>query len=126
MCAKYRILRGQAISYKNSTGSDANDCPRPFVVEASSLHRIPGRLEAGNVYLAPGDREVLVSGDVLSIDGLPQGPERHMPIDALFRSLGESRGKRVIGIIFSGMGSDGTLGLRAIKDAGGITFAQEP
>jgi two-component system, chemotaxis family, CheB/CheR fusion protein len=43
-----------------------------------------------------------------------------------FRSLAEDQGARAIGVVLSGMGSDGTLGLRTIKAEGGITFAQEP
>jgi two-component system CheB/CheR fusion protein len=49
-----------------------------------------------------------------------------MPIDAFFRSLAEDRGEMSIGIILSGTGTDGTLGLRAIHGAGGILMIQEP
>ena len=48
-----------------------------------------------------------------------------MPIDYLFRSLGEEVGNRAMGVILSGTGSDGSLGLKAIKAEAGITFAQE-
>ena len=49
-----------------------------------------------------------------------------MPIDLFLRSLAEDQAHNAIGIIFSGNGSDGTLGLEAIKGADGITFAQDP
>ncbi len=49
-----------------------------------------------------------------------------MPIDIFFRSLAEHEGGRSIGVILSGTASDGTLGLKAIKEEGGITFCQEP
>ena len=50
---------------------------------------------------------------------------QHMPIDHFFQSLAEKEGSRSIGVILSGVATDGTLGLAAIKAAGGITFAQD-
>ena len=49
-----------------------------------------------------------------------------LPIDFFFRSLAEDQRERSAGVILSGMGSDGTLGLRAIKAMAGITLVQEP
>ncbi len=49
-----------------------------------------------------------------------------MPIDAFLRSLAEDQGEKAIGIILSGTGTDGTLGLRAIIGAGGIALVQDP
>jgi len=48
----------------------------------------------------------------------------HRPVDILFLSLAEKRGPNVIGVILSGSGSDGAKGIQAIKEAGGITFAE--
>jgi two-component system CheB/CheR fusion protein len=50
---------------------------------------------------------------------------RNMPIDSFLRALAADRGNQALGVVLSGTASDGTLGLRAIKAAGGITFAQE-
>jgi two-component system CheB/CheR fusion protein len=50
----------------------------------------------------------------------------HMPIDIFFRSLAEDMERRAIGIVLSGTGSDGTLGSRAIKEAGGMLMVQDP
>ena len=50
---------------------------------------------------------------------------RNMPIDSFFRALAADRGSEAVGVVLSGTASDGTLGLQAIKAAGGITFAQE-
>ena len=49
-----------------------------------------------------------------------------LPIDYFFRSLGEDQKEKAIGIVLSGTGTDGTLGLKAIKGAGGMTMAQAP
>ena len=50
---------------------------------------------------------------------------RNMPIDSFLRALAADRGSKALGVVLSGTASDGTLGLQAIKAAGGITFAQE-
>jgi len=49
-----------------------------------------------------------------------------LPIDFFFRSLAEDRQERSIAVILSGMGTDGTLGLKTIKEKGGVAFVQEP
>ena len=48
----------------------------------------------------------------------------HRPVDILFLSLAEERGPNVIGVILSGSGSDGAKGIQAIKETGGLTFAE--
>ncbi|PWU11468.1 MAG: hypothetical protein C5B51_02600 [Terriglobia bacterium] len=55
-----------------------------------------------------------------------QAATPHMPIDHFFRSLAEDQGSKAIGVVLSGTASDGTLGLKAIKEAGGIALAQDP
>src|SRR5205823_14210685 len=49
-----------------------------------------------------------------------------LPVDFFFRSLARDQGEKAVGIILSGNGTDGTLGLRAIKEAGGLAVVQEP
>lgn len=56
----------------------------------------------------------------------PRGPGRQLPIDSFLRSLAQDKGSNAIGIVLSGTASDGTLGLKAIKAEGGITFVQDP
>ena len=53
-------------------------------------------------------------------------PGRNLPVDHFLRSLAADQGSKAIGIVLSGTASDGTLGLKAVKAEGGITFAQEP
>ena len=66
-----------------------------------------------------------ISNDVLHLRNRDPAEELHRPVDILFLSLAEKRRTKVIGVILSGSGSDGTKGIRAIKAAGGITFAEE-
>ena len=76
------------------------------------------------VYVIPSDRDVAIVGGNLQL--VPRDKERpHHPIDRFFRSLADDQGHRAIGVILSGNATDGTLGLREIKAAGGITFAQD-
>jgi two-component system, chemotaxis family, CheB/CheR fusion protein len=57
----------------------------------------------------------------------PTEPRGHrLPIDFFFRSLAEEKGEKAICVILSGTGSDGSLGARAVKEAGGLVLAQEP
>src|SRR5438105_6195756 len=74
------------------------------------------------VYVQPPNKCVIVKDGALT---LVRRTERlNVAIDQFFESLAEARGARAIGVILSGTGSDGTAGLRAIKAAGGLTFAQ--
>ncbi len=70
--------------------------------------------------------------DIEIIDGLlylvkRQLPcQQHLPADHFFQSLADEQNEFAIGVVFSGMGADGTAGLQAIKNKNGLTFAQEP
>ena len=79
---------------------------------------------ANHVYVIPPQCNLGISNGVLQTPPRPTNG-RNMPIDAFFRALALERGSRALGVVLSGTGSDGTLGLQAIKAAGGITFAQE-
>src|SRR5881227_1656422 len=78
--------------------------------------------EPNAVYVQPPDKCVIAKNSKLT---LVRRTERlNIAIDHFFESLAEECGSRAIGIVLSGTGSDGTAGLRAIKAAGGLTFAQ--
>ena len=82
------------------------------------------RVQANRVYAIPPRFNLSISNGVLDIlDRPPTG--RNMPIDSFFSALAADRGSGSVGVILSGTASDGTLGLQAIKAAGGIVFAQE-
>src|SRR5438105_7851425 len=75
------------------------------------------------VYVQPPNKCVIVKDGALTL--IRRTERLNVAIDHFFESLAEERGSRAIGVILSGMGSDGTAGLRAIKAAGGLTFAQD-
>ncbi len=80
-----------------------------------------------HVYVIPPNADISLHGDMLSVvaRGKSKGAP-HLPIDSFFRSLAIARGRQAIGVVLSGTASDGTEGLRAIKDEHGITLAQDP
>lgn len=92
------------------------------VHEATHLRRI----EPDTVYVIPPNAELTVSGGLLRLAESMQPRGMRLPIDVLFASLAREQGERAIGVVLSGMGSDGRQGLQAIKTQGGLTLAQLP
>ncbi len=82
------------------------------------------RVEANHIYVIAPRRNLGISGGVLRTPPRPANG-CNMPVDAFFRELAADRGSKALGVVLSGTASDGTLGLQAIKAAGGITFAQD-
>ncbi|MDR3414488.1 MAG: chemotaxis protein CheB [Formivibrio sp.] len=84
------------------------------------------KVQPGCVYVIPPNRDLSILHDCLYLLE-PIAPHGlRLPIDFFFRSLAEDRQEQAIGVILSGMGSDGTLGLRAIKERGGLVLVQDP
>lgn len=83
-------------------------------------------VKPNHVYIIPPNRnmEIFHGKLQLSISDAPRG--LRMSIDTFLRSLAEDQMENAVGIILSGTGTDGTIGLRAILDAGGIALVQEP
>jgi two-component system chemotaxis response regulator CheB len=83
----------------------------------------------GHVYIAPGDRHLLLVRDgARYVCKLDDGPavNRHKPsVDVLFRSVAQQAGRNAIGVILTGMGKDGAVGLKEMRDAGSPTIAQD-
>src|SRR5436309_5319239 len=81
------------------------------------------RPQPNTVYVQPSNKCVVAKNDKLVLVRRTQ--QLNVAIDQFFESLAEACGSRGIGVLLSGTGSDGTAGLRAIKVAGGLTFAQD-
>ena len=77
-------------------------------------------------YIIPPNRDMAFLNGTLQLlePAAPRG--QRLPIDFFFRSLAQDQHERAIGIVLSGTGSDGTLGVRAIKGEGGMVMAQNP
>lgn len=81
-------------------------------------------VEANHIYVIPADKNIIIDGGTLKLS-----PRKHdglnLPINIFFDSLAKYKKQNAIGVILSGTGADGTLGMKAIHNAGGITFAQD-
>ncbi len=78
------------------------------------------------VYIIPPNRDMAFLNGALHLLEPTAARGHRLPIDYLFSSLAQDQHERAIGIVLSGTGSDGTLGVRAIKDGGGMVMAQNP
>lgn len=91
-----------------------------------SIARHGATPEAGNVYVAPGDRHLMVGRDgLLQIGDTPPIGGQRPSANALFQSLAESAGANAIGILMTGMGEDGARGLLELRKAGGFTITED-
>ena len=80
-------------------------------------------VEADHVYLIPAKKEMIISGGQLLLSERDRQQELTLPIDVFFRSLAQDRGAESIAIVLSGGGSDGSRGIRHVREAGGLVLA---
>jgi two-component system, chemotaxis family, CheB/CheR fusion protein len=83
-------------------------------------------IEPNHVYIIPPTKDLLMNDGSLQVVSAARPRGRHVAIDVFFRTLAEVHRDRAVGVILSGAGSDGTVGIARIKEKGGITFAQAP
>lgn len=101
----------------------------PQVLERSSrLPVVPAEngmlVEANRVYVIPADKTLTVDGDRLRLSAPTEPHGLRAPIDSFLLSLARDKGERGACVILSGTGNDGTIGLRAVKEHGGLTIVQ--
>jgi two-component system CheB/CheR fusion protein len=84
------------------------------------------RVVANHVYVIPPNRQLVISGHELHVSPRPEDRSQYNPVDAFLVSLARAAGSRAVGVILSGTASDGSIGIREIKAAGGLTIAQTP
>jgi chemotaxis methyl-accepting protein methylase/signal transduction histidine kinase len=108
--------------------------PRSLSAELFSRHTVMRvreaeegeRLQADCVYTTPADRDISIKDGCIHLAKPTEIRGRRLPVDQLFRSLGQDQRERAVGIILSGTGSDGALGLKEIAANGGIVLVQAP
>lgn len=83
-------------------------------------------VKPNHVYVAPANRDLAVLHGVIQLIEPPEAHGFRLPIDFFFKSLSADFGERAICIILSGMASDGTAGLKAVKNELGMVMVQEP
>jgi two-component system, chemotaxis family, CheB/CheR fusion protein len=84
------------------------------------------QVKPDHVYVIPPGMDMSLMRGALHLFEPTEARGLRQPIDFFFKSLADDRQHNSIGVILSGMGSDGTMGLRAIRQAGGASFAQSP
>lgn len=82
-------------------------------------------VQCNSVFVLPPNSDMTISDGILHLERREAGRGQHMPIDTFFSSLAEDQTSNAIGVILSGTANDGTIGLLAIKNNGGVTFAQD-
>ena len=82
-------------------------------------------VEPDHVYVIPPNTDMEIAHGRLRVTPRAETSARHLAVDHFMRSLAKEQQIHAIGVVLSGTGSDGTLGLCEIKDVGGITFAQD-
>ena len=119
------IVQHMPEGFTNAFAQRLNQTCRIEVKEAESGDRVV----AGRALIAPGNRHALISAVAGEyIVDVVDGPlvSRHRPsVDVLFRSVAQSAGAKAIGVILTGMGSDGAEGLLKMKQSGAMTIAQD-
>jgi two-component system, chemotaxis family, CheB/CheR fusion protein len=83
------------------------------------------QIKPNHVFVIPPDRELVILGDDIAARPFREPRGRRAPIDMFFRSVAAGRGDGMA-VVLSGSGSDGALGVRAVKEAGGVILVQDP
>jgi two-component system chemotaxis response regulator CheB len=92
----------------------------------AELARDGERIKPGRIYLPPPDHHLLFEDGIIRVVRGPKENGHRPAVDPMFRSAAVNFGRRVIGVVISGMLDDGTAGLLAIKKQGGIAVVQDP
>ena len=82
------------------------------------------RVQAGHIYVLPSEHVLTMRGAELQLQRVEEGHRERNPIDVFFSSIAKQWGEHSVGVVLSGAGTDGTLGVKAIKEEGGLTIAQ--
>ncbi|MEO0469788.1 MAG: chemotaxis protein CheB [Bacteroidota bacterium] len=84
------------------------------------------QIEANTIYVMSAKNDLSIREGCLYLVKRDDTQNIHFPIDLFFQALGEDQGEQAIGVILSGTGTDGTRGLKIIKEKGGVILVQEP
>ncbi|MFL6227182.1 MAG: CheR family methyltransferase [Pyrinomonadaceae bacterium] len=84
------------------------------------------RIEPDHVYVIPPNQSLSMVDSTLQLSDVTRIEERRAPVDIFFRTLGESHHARAVCVVLSGTGADGSMGLKRVKECGGLAIVQDP
>lgn len=93
---------------------------------ACKVARHGATIQPGTVYLAPSDQHLLLQKDRMLVVKGPRENQFRPSIDPLFRSAAAYHGSRVVGVMLTGLMSDGSAGMDAVRRSGGVVVVQDP
>lgn len=124
------VDRGMAFVVVTHQASDGQSLLPEILAKATAMPVLEvqhgTRVEADHVYVVGRGHRVELSDGVLQLEQAPERGLTPLPIDTFFRSLARDQGERAVGVILSGTGTDGTLGLAEIQGVGGLSLVQAP
>ncbi|MCF4102734.1 ATP-binding protein [Gillisia sp. M10.2A] len=118
----YVVIQHLSPDYRSMMGELLEkSTPLPIEKIVDEMEILPGR-----IYLIPPVNNLVIENGRLHLLEKPKNQKLNLPIDMFMESLAEYIGEKAIAIILSGTGSDGTRGIRAIKEHDGLVMVQEP
>lgn len=84
------------------------------------------KVEPDHVYVVPPNQHLTMQDGSILVSPNTQIEDRRAPVDIFFRTLAQEHGTRAIGVVLSGTGANGSMGLKRIKENGGAAFVQNP
>lgn len=84
------------------------------------------KVQPNQVYVVPPDQRLAIADGHLELKNIIGTEERRSPVDLFFRTLAETHEHHAVSVILSGTGTDGSMGLKRIKEHGGVAFVQDP
>lgn len=115
------VIQHMSPDYRSTLADILKEYTQMHVLQAEDGMKV----EPDCIFIKPPDRHVTISNTVLHLVKSGELQKIRHPIDFFLKSLAEDQADKAVGIILSGSGTDGTLGLKAIKDAGGLTIVQD-
>ncbi|MDX6693479.1 MAG: two-component system, chemotaxis family, CheB/CheR fusion protein [Blastocatellia bacterium] len=84
------------------------------------------RIEPNHAYVIPPNKSLAMNDGHLTLSEVKRIEERRAPVDIFFRTLAESKHARAVSVVLSGTGSDGSMGMKRVKEMGGVCVVQDP
>lgn len=84
------------------------------------------KIEPDHIYVVPPNQHLVITDDSIAPSVNVFIEDRRAPVDIFFRNLADTLGPRAVGVVLSGTGANGSMGLKRIKERGGVVFVQSP